>query len=59
MLRLVVTADVVPSSPILVTLMMEAVRFFRNVGSHKSDTANNKGHGIRKALYCLYFLSCK
>jgi hypothetical protein len=34
-------ANVVPSSPILVTLMKEALRsskFLRNVGSYKSDT---------------------
>jgi hypothetical protein len=34
--RLLVTVDV-PSSPILVTLMMEA--FFRNIGSYKRHTA--------------------
>jgi hypothetical protein len=34
--RLLVTASVVPSSPILVTLMKEA--FLRNVGSYMSHT---------------------
>jgi hypothetical protein len=38
-LRLVVTASVFPSSPILVTLMKEALRFLRNIGSYKSHTA--------------------
>jgi thermostable 8-oxoguanine DNA glycosylase len=37
--RLLVTANVVPSSPILVTLMKEASKFLRNVGSYKSHTA--------------------
>jgi hypothetical protein len=37
--RLLVTASVVPSSPILVTLMNEALNSFRNVGSYKSHTA--------------------
>jgi hypothetical protein len=36
--RLLVTANVVPSSPILVTLMMEAM-FLLNIGYHKSHTA--------------------
>jgi hypothetical protein len=36
--RLLVTASVVPSSPILVTLMKDA-KFLRNVGSYKSHTA--------------------
>jgi hypothetical protein len=36
--RLLVTAVVVPSSPILVTLMMVAL-FLRNVGSYKNHTA--------------------
>jgi hypothetical protein len=35
--RLLVTASVVPSSPILVTLM--EAEFLRNVGSYKSHTA--------------------
>jgi hypothetical protein len=38
MRRLLVAASVVPSSPILVTLMKEAL-FLRNVGSYKSHTA--------------------
>jgi hypothetical protein len=33
------TANVVPSLPILVILMMEVIMFFRNVGSHKSHMA--------------------
>jgi hypothetical protein len=37
--RLLVAASVVPSSPILVTLMKEALSFFRNIGSYKSHTA--------------------
>jgi hypothetical protein len=37
--RLLVTANVVPISPILVTLMEEALSFPRNVGSYKSHTA--------------------
>jgi hypothetical protein len=36
--RFLVTASVVPSSPIAVTQMKE-VLFFRNVGSYKSHTA--------------------
>jgi hypothetical protein len=36
--RLLVTASVVPSSPILVTWMKEA-KFLRNVGSYKSHAA--------------------
>jgi hypothetical protein len=36
--RLLVTANAIPSSPILVTLMMQAL-FLRNVGSYKSHTA--------------------
>jgi hypothetical protein len=36
--RLLVTASVVPSSP-LVTVMKEAQVFLRNVGSYKSHTA--------------------
>jgi predicted hotdog family 3-hydroxylacyl-ACP dehydratase len=39
MRRLLVTASVVPSSPILVTLMKEVLKFLRNVGSYKSHTA--------------------
>jgi hypothetical protein len=35
--RLLVTANVVPSSPILVILTMDA-KFFRNVGSYKRHT---------------------
>jgi hypothetical protein len=34
-----VTASVVPSSPILVTLMKEALSSLENVGSYKSHTA--------------------
>jgi hypothetical protein len=37
--RLLVTANVVPSSPILVTLMMEAIRFSETSGSYKSHIA--------------------
>jgi hypothetical protein len=37
-LRLPVTANVVPSSPIFVTLMMEAIRSFET-SVYKSDTA--------------------
>jgi predicted hotdog family 3-hydroxylacyl-ACP dehydratase len=37
--RLLVTASVVPSSPILVTLMKEVLKLLRNVGSYKSYTA--------------------
>jgi hypothetical protein len=37
--QFLVTAKVVPRSPILVTLMMEAIHSFRNVGSYKSHTA--------------------
>jgi hypothetical protein len=37
MRRLLVTASIVPSSPILVTLMKEAL--IRNVGSYKNHTA--------------------
>jgi hypothetical protein len=36
--RLLVTASVVPSSPILVTLSEEGVKFLRNVGPYKSHT---------------------
>jgi hypothetical protein len=36
---LLVTAGVVPSSPILVTLMKEAHKFLRNFASYKSHTA--------------------
>jgi hypothetical protein len=32
-------ASLVPSSPILVTLMKESAKFLRNVGSYKSHTA--------------------
>jgi hypothetical protein len=39
--RLLVTASVVPSSPILVILMKEALKFLRNVGSYKSHTASH------------------
>jgi hypothetical protein len=38
-LRLLVTANVVPSSPILVTLMMGAIHFLRNDCSYKSHAA--------------------
>jgi hypothetical protein len=38
-LWLLVTANVVRSSSILVILMMEAIRSFENVGSYKSHTA--------------------
>jgi hypothetical protein len=34
-LRLIVTANVVPSSHILVTLMMEVITFLRNVGFYR------------------------
>jgi hypothetical protein len=34
-----VTANVSPSSPILVTLMRKALKFLRNVGSYKIHTA--------------------
>jgi hypothetical protein len=37
--RLLVTANVVPSSPILVTLMKEGLRSSQNVGSYKSHKA--------------------
>jgi hypothetical protein len=37
--QLLVTANVVPSTPILVTLMMEAILFPRNVGSYWSHSA--------------------
>jgi hypothetical protein len=37
--RLLVTASVVPSSPILVTLIEGGVKFLGNVGSYKSHTA--------------------
>jgi hypothetical protein len=37
--RLLVAANVVPSSSILVTLMKEALSFFRSVGSHRCHTA--------------------
>jgi hypothetical protein len=37
--RLLVAASVVPSSPIVVTLMKEALGSFRKVGSYKSHTA--------------------
>jgi hypothetical protein len=41
-LRLLVTAKAVPSSPILVTLMIRGDTFLlRNVGSYKSDTASH------------------
>jgi hypothetical protein len=40
MRRLLVTANVVPSSPILVTLMMEAPIFLPYVGSYKSHAAS-------------------
>jgi hypothetical protein len=36
--RLLVAASVVPSSPILVTLMKETLKFLRNVCSYKSHT---------------------
>jgi hypothetical protein len=36
---LLVTASVVPSSPILVTLMKEALSSSENFGSYKSHTA--------------------
>jgi hypothetical protein len=36
--RLLVTANVVPSSPILVTLMMEELSSSENVSSYKSHT---------------------
>jgi hypothetical protein len=35
-MELLVAASVVPSSPILVTLMKETLKFPRNVGSYKS-----------------------
>jgi hypothetical protein len=37
--KLLVTANVVPSLPILATLMKEALKFLRNVASYKSHTA--------------------
>jgi hypothetical protein len=37
--RLLVTANVIPSSLILFTLIMEAIYFLRNVDSYKSHTA--------------------
>jgi hypothetical protein len=37
--RTQVTASVVPSSPILATLMKEALSSSKNVGSYKSHTA--------------------
>jgi hypothetical protein len=43
-LRLLVTANVIPSSPIIVTLMMEAIR--SNVGFYKSYKANIPEDGI-------------
>jgi hypothetical protein len=36
--RLLVTVNIVPSSPILVTLMMDVLRSSQNVGSYKSHT---------------------
>jgi hypothetical protein len=39
MRRLLVTASVVPSSPILVTLMKKGAKFLRNDGSYKTHTA--------------------
>jgi hypothetical protein len=37
--RLLVMANIVPSSPILVTLMMGDAKFLRNVSSYKSHMA--------------------
>jgi hypothetical protein len=37
--RLLVTANVVPNSPILVALIKEVLSSFRNIGSYKSHTA--------------------
>jgi hypothetical protein len=37
--RLLVTASIIPNSPILVTLMKEELSSARNVGSYKSHTA--------------------
>jgi hypothetical protein len=34
--RLLVTDNVIPTSPILLTLMIEAGKFLRNVGSYKN-----------------------
>jgi hypothetical protein len=39
LLRLLVTADVVPSSPILVVLIVEKIRSSENVGFYKTHTA--------------------
>jgi hypothetical protein len=45
-LRMLVTANVVPTSPILVTLTMEVLRSSQKVGSYKDHTANIPDDGI-------------
>jgi hypothetical protein len=52
---LLVTASVVPSSPILVTLMKKALSSFRNVGSYKSNTAQHPRRRHPSRLFVLPF----
>jgi hypothetical protein len=46
MLRLPVTANVVPSSPILITLMMEAIRFSKKSVLTRSTRRHIPGNGM-------------
>jgi hypothetical protein len=39
--RLLVTANVVPCSPSLITFRIDAITFLQNVGSYKSHTAEH------------------
>jgi hypothetical protein len=46
MLRLLVTANVVPSSPILLTLMMEAISSYETSAHTRATWRNNPEDGI-------------
>jgi hypothetical protein len=59
MLRLLVTADVVPSSPILVTLTMEAIRSSETVLTKPNSVTSQKmaflkSHQLLSLLFCSY-----
>jgi hypothetical protein len=60
--RLLVTANIVPSSPILVTLLMEAIRSSETVVLTKATRRNVPEDGILQTIYAfiifLQFHNC-
>jgi hypothetical protein len=56
-LQLLVTANIVPRSPILVTLMMEAVRSFETLVIKRTTKRNNTEDSILQLPYYLSIAS--